>query len=81
MQRQGKKCPLDNKCITSNIIYESQITSNTNEEHKKYLTAAETSFKETYTNHTQDFKHEKYMKCIKIKIFLEFEESRHNTHS
>ena len=30
---------------------------------KKYLVAAETSFKERYNNYTRDFKHKKYMKC------------------
>ena len=44
----GKKkenCPLYNKCLTPNIIYKAQISNNTNDEHKKYLGAAETSFK------------------------------------
>ena len=34
-----------NNCLTSNIVYEAQISTNTNEEHKKYLCAAEISFK------------------------------------
>ena len=42
--RKKESFPLDNKCLTSNIIYEAQITNNTNHEHKKYLGAAETSF-------------------------------------
>ena len=29
-----------------NIIYKAQITSNTNNEHKKYLASDETSFEE-----------------------------------
>ena len=34
---KGKKerCRLDNKCLTPNIIFKAQITSNTNDEHKK----------------------------------------------
>ena len=46
----GRNCkkkegyPLDNKCLMPNIIYEAQITNNINNEHKKYLGAAETSF-------------------------------------
>ena len=73
----GKKkaCPLDNKSLTPNIIYETQITKNTNDEHTKYLGAAETSFKERYSNHTRDFKHRTF------KIYLEFERSRCNSYS
>ena len=61
----GKKnCPLDNKCLTPNIIYKAQITKNT--KHKKYLDAAETLFKERYSNHTRDFKHKNYMECTEL---------------
>ena len=63
-----------------NIIYEAQITNNINNECKKYLGAAETSFKERHNNHMQDFKHKKYMKCTKLSKYLEFEESTYNTH-
>ena len=34
-----------------NIIYEVQISNNTKDEHKKYLRAAKTLFKERYNNH------------------------------
>ena len=46
MQLQEKKhCPLDIKYLTPNIIYKAHISNNTNDEHKKYVGAAETSFK------------------------------------
>ena len=48
------------------MIYKAQITNNTNDEHKKYLGAADASFKEKYRNQTRDFKHKKYMKCTKL---------------
>ena len=69
----GKKkenCPLYNKCLTPNTIYESQISNNTNDEHKKYLGAAETSFKERYSNHKRDFKQKRYMKCTKLSKYI-----------
>ena len=40
--------------------YKPQISNNTDDEHKKYLDAAENSFKERYSKHTRDFKHKKY---------------------
>ena len=65
-----KNCPLDNKCLTPNIIYEAQISNNTNDEHRKYLGAAETSFKEIYSNHLRDFKHKKHMKCTELSKYI-----------
>ena len=41
-----------------------------NDEHKKYLGAAETSFKERYNNRKQDFKHKKYIKCTKLSKYI-----------
>ena len=62
-----KNCPLDNKCLTPNIIYEAQITKKT--KHKKYLDAAETLFKERYSNHTRDFKQKLYGVYRTFKIY------------
>ena len=64
--RKKGSCPLDNKCLTPNIIYEAQITSNTNDEHKEHLGTTETSLNKRYSDHTRDFKHKNYMKCTKI---------------
>ena len=64
--RKKEFCLLGNKGLKPNIIYESQITSNTNNEHKKYLSAAKNSLKERYSNHLQDFKHKKCLKCTKL---------------
>ena len=64
--KKKENCLLDIKCLTPNMIYKAQITSNTNDEHKKYLGAADTSFKEKYRNQTRDFEYKKYMKCTKL---------------
>ena len=42
--RKKESFPLDNKCLTPNIIYEALITKNTNDEHKKKLRETKTSF-------------------------------------
>ena len=57
--RKKENCSLDNKWLTPNILYEAQISNSTNNEHKKYLGEAETSFEERYSNHTRNFKHKK----------------------
>ena len=68
--RKTENCPLDNNCLTPNIIYEAQIANNINDKHKMYLCAAKTSSKERYSNHTQDFKHKKYMKCTELSKYI-----------
>ena len=68
--RKKENCPLGNKCLTLNNICEAQISNNTNDELKKYLGAAETSFKERYNNHTRHFKHKKYMKCTELSKYI-----------
>ena len=68
--RKKESRPLNNKYLTPSIIYQAQITNNTNDEHKKYLGAAETSFKERYSNHTRGFKHKKCMKCTELSKYI-----------
>ena len=64
-----KSVPQTKKYLTLNI-YEAHISSNTNDEHKKYLRAAETSFKERYSNYMQDFKN-KYMKFTELSKYIQ----------
>ena len=63
-------CPLNNKCLTPNIVYEGQITNNTNDDQKRYLGASETPFKERFNNHKRDFKHKKYEKCTELSKYV-----------
>lgn len=35
--RKKESCPLENKCLMPNIIYEAQIINNANDEHGKYF--------------------------------------------
>ena len=51
--------PLDNKCLTSQLIYQADVTNNLDEEYKYYLRLAETTFKERYS---------KYKSSLKMKI-------------
>ena len=47
--RNKNNCPLDGKCLTPNIIYEAQITSNQrNYKQKVYIGTAETDFKHRF---------------------------------
>ena len=68
--RNKTDCPLNNKCLTPNIVYEGQITNNTNDDQKRYLGASETPFKERFNNHKRDFKHKKYEKCTELSKYV-----------
>ena len=44
--RVKNSCPLDNKCLTSQLIYQADGTNNLDNEYKYYLGPEETIFKE-----------------------------------
>ena len=51
--RVKNSCPLDSKCLTSQLIYQADVTNNLDNEYKYYLGLAETTFKERYSNSTE----------------------------
>ena len=59
--RNKNNCPLDGKCLTPNINYQAQITSNQlNYKQKIYIGTAETDFKHRFNNPTKSFNLEHY---------------------
>ena len=56
-----QQCPLNEKCLTNNVLYQTSIT--TNEENPKtkfYYGVCETAFKLRYPNHKKTFNKIKY---------------------
>ena len=68
--RKKDSCPLNDECLTPNVIYRADVTNEANNDQKFYFGLAETNFKERYNNHKRDVKHIKYQynteltKCI-----------------
>ena len=56
--RVKNSCPLDNKCLTLQLIYQADVTNNLDDMYKYYLGFAKTTFKEWYGNHKSLFKNE-----------------------
>ena len=54
--RNRAKCPLENKCLTANIVYKAVVSAPSKPE-KEYFAIGETSFKDRFRNHTRDFRH------------------------
>ena len=55
-------CPLHAKCLTSQLVYQADITNSLDVQFKYYLGLAEITFKERYGNQEKSFK----MKLVKI---------------
>ena len=56
-----EECPINNECLTTNIVYKANITSNLeNQVTKEYIGVSETTFKKRYANHKKSFNHVKY---------------------
>ena len=64
--RNRAKCPLENKCLTTNIVYKAVISA-PNKPEKEYFTIGETSFKDRFRNHTRDFRHKPSTYTWKLK--------------
>ena len=64
--RVQNECPLDNKCLTPNIVYEAHVSNKTNNKCKRYHGASETPFKERFRNRTRDFKHKNMRSALKF---------------
>ena len=64
--RKKNECPMQNKCLTPNIICEATITNNNNKVEKIYFGLCKTSFKESYLNHTTSFRLQSYSKDTKF---------------
>ena len=56
--RDKNTCPLDNKCLKPEVIYQADVTNDTDDTYKYYLGLAETSFKHRYNNYKSSFRND-----------------------
>ena len=76
-----QNCPLDNKCLTTNLIYNAQITSMTANQTttKNYIRLTEGTFKQRYTQHKSTFTHRKLSNSTELsKYFWQLKDSNTN---
>ena len=59
-------CPMQNKCLTPQIVYEAEVTNSTDEEFKSYYGLTKTTFKESYRNHKTSFDNRDCMKDTEL---------------
>ena len=68
--QKKESCPLNGECLTSKLVYRVTVTNAINEDIKKYIRLADTTFKERHSNHKRDFKHQKYHNCIELAKYV-----------
>ena len=56
--RDGTKCPLQEKCMSSNIIYKAEVKTD-NRSVMSYIGSTGTTFKARYANHKRSFNNKK----------------------
>ena len=74
--RNREQCPLENKCLTKNIVYEAKITSHPDETVKDYRGLCSTTFKDRLYVHNQHCNHREHMnKCELAKYVWQLKDS------
>jgi hypothetical protein len=68
--RAKAECPLRGSCLTPQIVYRADVTNLTTNDKKFYIGLAETTFKERFSNHKKDMKHEKYKNSTELAKYV-----------
>ena len=68
--RIKNSCAHDKKCLTSQLIYQGDVTNNLDDEYKYYLGLAETTFKEPYSNHKSSFNNENSKNSMELSKYI-----------
>ena len=70
--RSQQNCPLDNKCLTTSLIYKAQITCTTANQTttKNYIGLTEGTFKQRYTQHKSTFTHRKLSNSTELSEYI-----------
>ena len=62
--RNKEQCPLDNKCLTSSVIYNAKVTTENGA--KNYIGLTAGTFKQRYTQHKATFKNRRYTNSTEL---------------
>ena len=61
---------MEGKCLTPSLIYQAEVTNDTDDDCKIYYGVCETTFKERYRNHVKDINHRKYVKSTELSKYV-----------
>ena len=68
--RVNNSCPLDGKCLSSNIVYSADILIGNNQHGDKYFGICETEFKTRLGNHKNSFKNRQKEKDTELSKYI-----------
>ena len=68
--RNKESCPLQNRCLTPKVIYETTVVNNSDDEKRVYFVATDITFNERYRKHTRDFNNERCSKCTELSKYI-----------
>ena len=58
--RNKHACPLQNKCMSKDIVYKATVSTGNTQDTKHYIGMTSNTFRERYRNHIKSFTHKKY---------------------
>ena len=64
--RHNTNCPLQNQCLTLNVVYQADVSNNLDNENRVYLALSETLFTKRHGNHVRDSKYERYCSATEL---------------
>ena len=69
-----EQCPLQNKCLVTNIVYKAHITTNDDPQGRDYIGLTEGTFKKRFTQHKSSFNNRLQQQNITVKVCVESKE-------
>lgn len=64
--RKKNNCPLKNNCLTSSVVYNANVTTESDTTGKNYIGLTEGTFKQCYTRHKLSFQNRNYSSSTEI---------------
>ncbi len=68
--RDKKTCPLQEKCMTKDILYKATVTTSNANSTKHYIGMTASTFKELYRNHIESFNHKRYSNDTELSKYI-----------
>ena len=64
--RKKEECPLDNNCLSTNLIYNARVTTDEDTTGKNYIGLTEGTFKQRFTQHKLSLQNRKYANSTEL---------------
>ena len=64
--RKKNNCPLKNNCLTSSVVYNANVTTESDTNGKNYIGLTEGTFKQRYTQHKLSFLNRNYSNSMEL---------------